>query len=69
MATKQGSIVSKVETANKYAERAFWWLKDVDTKEAKRLGVLSKINDVLTLLRTVDNITMDITISIKNKIK
>lgn len=64
---KNKDIIVSVEQASHCAERAFWWLKNVDATEAKRLGVLSKVNDALTLLRTIDNITMDITISIKIK--
>lgn len=60
-------ILHQVDAANRHAETAYWWLKEIDPAQAEQYGVLSKIKDVLTLLRTIDNITMDITISIKKK--
>lgn len=59
--------LTKVEQANKEAERAFWWMKGVDRETAETLGVIDKVADVLKLLQKVDNITMDIIITIKNK--
>lgn len=60
-------MLTNVEQANKEAERAYWWLKGIDADNAKQLGVLSKIQEVMSLLHTVDGITMDIVITIKRK--
>lgn len=65
-------IITQVEEANGNVARAKWWLNNVDAADIKQLGmdgVMGKIRDVLTLLRQVDNITMDIVITIKQKSK
>ena len=62
-------ILFRVEKANKSAETAFWWMKGIDRSDIDNLGVMSKIQNVIKLLREVDNITMDITIAIRNKSK
>lgn len=65
-------IITQVEEANRNVARAKWWLNNVDAADIKQLGmdgILGKIRDVLTLLRQVDNITMDIVITIKQKAK
>lgn len=41
-------------------------MKNIDANDIDDLGVMSKIQDVLELLRKVDDITMDIVITIKN---
>lgn len=66
---KVNGIITNVEQANKEVERAYWWLKEINTDSAKGLGVLPKIKDVLSLLRTVDKITIDIVITIKQNSK
>ena len=48
-------------------KRAYWWMKGVDRETAERLDVLGQVSEVLKLLQKVDNITMDITIKIKQK--
>ena len=63
-----GFLVS-VEQTNHCAERAYWWMKEVDKDTAERLGVSDMVKSVLSLLQKVDNITMDISITIKNKIQ
>lgn len=60
-------MLTKVEQANHEAERAYWWMKGVDRETAERLDVLGQVSEVLKLLQKVDNITMDITIKIKQK--
>lgn len=57
------------EQCNLCAERAYWWMKKIDKDAAERLGVVDKIKSVLSLLQRVDNITMDIQITISQKIK
>lgn len=61
-----GTLLS-VEQTNHCAERAYWWMKGVDKDTAERLGVADMVKNVLSLLQKVDNITMDIQITIKNK--
>lgn len=61
------SILLSVEQTNHCAERAYWWMKGVDKETAERLGVADMVKNVLSLLQKVDNITMDISITIKNK--
>lgn len=61
------AILSHVQQANKEAERAYWWMKEVDKETAGRLGVADMVCTVLGLLQKVDNITMDITIKISKK--
>ena len=60
-------MLTKVEQANHEAERAYWWMKGVDRETAERLDVIGQVSEVLKLLQKVDNITMDITIKIKQK--
>lgn len=65
-------IITQVEEANRNVARAKWWLNNVDATGIRQLGmdgVLGKIRDVLTLLRQIDNITMDIVLTIKQKSK
>lgn len=62
-------IAEQISKANNYAEHAYWWLKNVDREDAERLGVAGKVQNVLGLLQNVDNITMDIQITIKQKSK
>lgn len=57
-----------VEQSNHCAERACWLMKGVDKDTAERLGVADMVKPVLSLLQKVDNITMDISITIKHKI-
>lgn len=66
---KQAVMLTNLEEANRHAESACWWIKSIDAKAAEEFGVLAKVNDVLRLLQAVDDITMDITITIKRKIK
>lgn len=49
------------------AETAFWWMKGIEADDIDNLGVMSKIQNLIKLLREVDSITMDIMITIKNK--
>lgn len=58
-------IIAHAEEANHNAERAYWWMKGIDRDEAQRLGLNDKVQTVLNLLQKIDNITMDIVITIK----
>lgn len=58
-------ITTHAQEANHNAERAYWWMKGIDREEAQRLGLNDKVQTVLNLLQKVDNITMDIVITIK----
>lgn len=60
-------MLTNLEQANKESKRAYWWLKGIDANDAKELGVLSKIKDCLSLLNVIDDITIDITITINTK--
>lgn len=60
-------IVTHAQEANHNAERAYWWMKGIDREEAYRLGLADMVQSVLSLLQKVDNITMDIQITIKQK--
>lgn len=62
-------MIQQIEEANHNAERSYWWMKGVDRDEAQRLGVNDMAQTVLDLLQKVDNITMDIVITIKRKNK
>lgn len=62
-------IVTYAQEANHNAERAYWWMKGIDREEAQRLGLSDMVQSVLSLLQKVDNITMDIQITIKQKSK
>ncbi|MCM1077797.1 MAG: hypothetical protein NC411_10615 [Bacteroides sp.] len=66
--TSENELVSKLREANRNAERAYWWMKDVDRKTAERVGVYAMVNEVLSLLKQIDDITLDITIKINRKI-
>lgn len=65
----EAGILLSVAQSNLCAERAYWWIKGVDKDTAERLGVADMVKSVLSLLQKVDNITMDISITIKNKIQ
>lgn len=60
-------ILTHAQEANHNAERAYWWMKGIDREEAQRLGVADMVQSVLSPLQKVDNITMDIQITIKQK--
>lgn len=63
-------LITHIEQANRNAERSYWWLKNIKANDVKELGmtnVLDNIRDVLSLLQQIDNITMDIMITIKQK--
>lgn len=62
-------IMTHAQEANHNAERAYWWMKGIDRDEAQRLGLTDMVLEVLSLLQKVDNITMDIQITIKQKSK
>ena len=62
-------ILTHAQEANHNAERAYWWMKGIDREEAQRLGLSDMVQSVLSLLQKVDNITMDIQITIKQKSK
>lgn len=62
-------IVTHAQEANHNAERAYWWMKGIDREEAQRLGLSDMVQSVLSLLQKVDNITMDIQITINQKSK
>lgn len=60
-------ITTHAQEANHNAERAYWWMKGINRDEAQRLGLNDMVQTVLNLLQKVDNITMDIVITIKQK--
>lgn len=62
-------MIQQIEEANKNAKRSYWWMKGVDREEAQLLGVNDMVQTVLGLLQEVDNITMDIVITINQKEK
>lgn len=62
-------ITTHAQEANHNAERAYWWMKGIDRDEAQRLGLNDMVQSVLNHLQKVDNITMDIVITIKQNSK
>lgn len=67
MKPTEEAIAFHVQDANNNAGRAYWCMKGIDPNEAQRLGVADMVQSVLSLLQTVDNITKDIQITIKQK--
>lgn len=59
--------MTHAQEANHNVQRAYWWMKNIDREEAQRLGLTDMVQSVLSLLRKVDNITMDIQITIRQK--
>lgn len=68
MTESEDKIITQVEECSRNTERAYWWMRNVDPDEAQRLGVSEKVKSALSLLQKVDNITIDITITIKQKV-
>ena len=68
MTESEDKIITQMEEFSRNAERAYWWMRNVDPDEAQRLGVSEKVESALSLLQKVDNITIDITITIKEKV-
>lgn len=60
-------ITAQVKAANRDAEAAYWWMKDINPEEAQRLGITAMVQQVLDLLLKVDNITIDIQIKVKQQ--
>lgn len=60
-------ITTHAMEANRNAERAYWWMKGIDRDEATRLGLNDKVQSVLNLLQKIDDITLDIQITINKK--
>ena len=56
-----------VNEANRNIARAHWWMLDVKNEDAELLGVLDKVKKVMALLRQADNLTLDISITIKEQ--
>lgn len=69
MKTSEEKITTNVTEANQSAARAYWWIKGVDRDEARRLGLSEMVQSVLSLLQEVDNLTIDIAITIKQKLQ
>lgn len=69
MTRKNTKVLTQVAKANQCVGRACWWLKGIDRESVDHLGVADKINVVLSLLQQVDDITIDIQITIKSKQK
>lgn len=65
MTKEQQRVLLHVQKANKAAETAFWQMKNINANDIDNLGVMSKIQDVIELLRVVDKLTIDITITLK----
>ena len=62
-------IITHAQQANRDAERAYWWMRNIDPDEALHLGVSDMIQQVLAHLQKVDNLTIDIELTIKQKSK
>lgn len=58
-------LLTRITSAERYAETAYWWFKGVDLKVAEEHNVAGQLANVLSLLSKVDNIAMDIVITIK----
>lgn len=67
MKTSEEKITTHATEANQSATRAYWWIKGIDRDEARRLGLSEMVQSVLSLLQEVDNLTIDIAITIKQK--
>lgn len=67
MTPAEETITTQANEANHNAERAYWWMKGIDRDEAQRLGLSDMVQNVLDILQKVDDITMDIVITIKEK--
>lgn len=64
----EDNIVSNILDANRYSEQAYWSMKNIDLEKTQRFDIENKIKDVLSLLQKVDNITIDIAISISSSL-
>ena len=42
MTESEDKIITQVEECSRNAERAYWWMRNVDPDEAQRLGVSEK---------------------------
>lgn len=61
------AMIRQMVEANNNAERAYWRMKGIERDEAQRLGLNDMVRTALSLLQKVDNITMDIVITIRQK--
>jgi hypothetical protein len=52
---------------NTNAERAYWCALNISAETAHKMGINQKLQTVLSLLNRVDDITMDIIITINKK--
>ncbi len=59
------TIIDNIEQANREAARAYWWIKDINPADAAASGVSDQVKTLLSLLQKVDNITIDIAITIR----
>ena len=69
MTPSELAIITHVQQANSDAKRAYWWIRNIEPDEALRLGVSDMIRSVLAHLQKVDNLTVDIELTIKQKSK
>lgn len=58
-------LLKHISSAERHAESAYWWFKGIDHKVAEEHNVTGQLANVLSLLAKVDNIAMDIVITIK----
>lgn len=65
MPTNEEEILTHAHEANRNAERAYWWLKNIDHDVAQHLGLADKVWKALNHLQEVENITLDIQIAIR----
>ena len=62
MTPKEEKILFMTAKANKAVETAYWWMRNIDTCDIDNAEVLSKVQEVLELLKRVDKVTIDIII-------
>ena len=67
MTLEEEKIILCTQKAEDCSHAAHWWMKNIDVNDIDDLGVMSKIQDVIELLHKVNDLTMDIVITIKNK--
>lgn len=67
MVTTNQEIITQIQEANQQSAKAFWWLRNVNRNEATQLGVMRKIEEALQLLQDVDNLTIDVMITIRKQ--
>lgn len=67
MPQKDQTILALAQKSRQSAEKARWWISGIDRDAARTLGIADMIRRTLFLLDEIDDITMDIQITIKQK--